>query len=168
MRLVSRLSALAGNVDIFKPVPINAFSRLTAVSAIGILAFVALSVLIVPEQPVAYIVAEAAVIGLAAASFVLPLRVMHGRLAREKTSLLGEAQDRLKLTLARIHAAVDSNDLSTAQQLHESLSTVLAERDVLTKLPTWPWSAGTFRGVASAVLLPVVIFVITRLIDQLL
>ena len=168
LRMVSRLSALADNVDIFKPRPINALSRLTAVTAITILTFVAFSVLTIPEQPPVYIVEEILIIGLAVACFVLPLRVMHGRLQHEKETLLASAQDRLKLTLSRIHDAVDTNDLASADQLNKTLASVLAERDYLARLPTWPWSSVTFRGVASAVLLPVMIFVITRLIDQLI
>jgi hypothetical protein len=176
LRLVSRLSALAANVDIFKPAPVTAFSRLTAVTALGILAFVALLVLTIP---VAVAIASESVLPgeiasatamtlLAVASFVLPLRVMHGRLLEQKLNLLDSAQDRLKVLLGRISDAVDTDDLSNADELNKTLSSVLAQRDVLAKLPTWPWSAGTFRGVATAVLLPVVIFVITRLIDQLI
>lgn len=176
LRLVSRLSALAANVDVFKPAPVTAFSRLTAATAIGILAFVAVyglttGITVPTSQQGAlpsFVMEELVLIVLAVASFVLPLRVMHGRLLAEKLELMGDAQDRLKTTLGRLHAAVEANDLSTADQINKTLSSVLAERDVLAKLPTWPWSTGTFRGVASAVLLPIVIFVITRLIDQLL
>ncbi|MEO8626175.1 MAG: hypothetical protein ABI452_05685 [Candidatus Limnocylindrales bacterium] len=177
LRLVSRLSALAANVDIFKPGPVTALSRLTAASAIGIVAFVAAygfsTGLTVPtaQESVpfpAFIAEELALILLAVASFVLPLRVMHGRLLNEKNDLLGAAQDRLKVVLARIHEAVETGDLSQADQLNKTLTSVIVERDYLAKLPTWPWSSGTFRGVASAVVLPVVIFVITRVIDPLL
>jgi hypothetical protein len=176
LRLVSRLSALATNVDIFKPGPVTAFSRLTAATAIGLLAFVALMVLTIPvEVAVAGPAVLPGAIGsatamgvLAVASFVLPLRVMHGRLLAQKLDLLDSAQDRLKVILGRISDAVDANELSNADELNKTLSSVLAQRDVLARLPTWPWSSGTFRGVASAVLLPIAIFVITRLIDQLL
>ena len=51
LRLVSHLSEVAGNVDIFRPAPINAFSRLTAVSALGLIAFVVAYMLYTPEQP---------------------------------------------------------------------------------------------------------------------
>ncbi len=176
LRLVSRLSAIAANVDIFKPAPLTALARLTAVTAIGFLAFVAVyalttSITVPTTQQSAlpaFVAEEIAMISLAVASFVLPLRVMHARLVEEKLELISAAQDRLKTTLERVHAAVAANDLSTADQLNKTLSSVLSEREVLAKLPTWPWSTGTFRGVASAVLLPVAIFVITRLIDQLI
>ena len=50
----------------------------------------------------------------------------------------------------------------------KSLASLLAERDLFNKLPTWPWSVATLRGVASAILLPVLIFVLTRVIDRLI
>lgn len=168
LRLISRLSAMATNVDIFKPAPINSFSRLTAVSAIGIVVFVSLFALGSSDQPPGVIASEGVMIGLAVASFVLPMRVMHGRLVAEKARLQAEAQDRLKAVLALLHRAVDENDLSRADQLQKTLDSVLAERDVLAKLPTWPWTTATFRGLVTAVLLPVTIFVITRVIDRLL
>src|SRR5215218_105161 len=80
LRLVSHLSEVAANVDIFRPSPINAFSRLTAVSAIGLIAFVVAYMLYTPEQPIAYVIEEIALLAVAVASFVLPLRVMHNRL----------------------------------------------------------------------------------------
>jgi len=176
LRGVSRLGVLATSVDIFKPGPVNALSRLTAATAIGIIAFVAAYALTtgitVPTAEAGalptFVVEETLMVVLAVASFVLPLRVMHGRLLEEKNDLLSAAQDRLKAILARLHQAVEANDLAHADQLNMTLSSVLAERELLVKLPTWPWSTGTFRSVASALLLPVVIFVITRLIDQLI
>jgi hypothetical protein len=105
-------------------------------------------------------------IGLAVASFILPLRVMHGGLVQSKLQLLDEMQDRLKQTLARIHATVVADDLSRADELNKTLTSLLAERDVLLHLPTWPWSTGTFRGFASAVLLPIVIWLVIRVLER--
>ena len=168
LRLISRLSSLARNVDIFKPAPINAFARLTALTATGILVFEALFVLGNTDQPPTLVAQEVMFTLVAAASFVLPLREMHNRLVAEKALLVADGQDRLKTILGRLHSAVDANDLSRADQLEKTLSSVLAEHEVLAKLPTWPWSTVTFRGFASALLVPVVIFVITQLIGRLL
>jgi len=168
LRLVSRLSAVARNVDIFKPGPINSFARLTAVSAIGLIAFVVAFMLYSPEQPIAYVIQESAVLVIAAASFVLPLRVMHNRLVDEKARLMADSQDRLKVVLSRVHDAVDQDDLGRAEQLRQTLTAVLAERDVLAKLHTWPWSAGTFRGFASALILPIALILFTQVIDRVI
>ena len=112
LRIVSRLSAIARNVDIFNSGPINAFSRLTAVSAIGLILFVVMFVLYTPTQPIAYIVQEAVLLLVAVTSFVWPLRVMHARLVAEKQRLLLASQERLKTVLDRLHDLVDSNDLA--------------------------------------------------------
>ena len=168
LRLVSHLSAIARNVDIFKPAATNALSRLTAVSALGLIAFVVAFVLFSLEQPLPYIIEEAVVLSIAVASFVLPLRVMHNRLAAEKKRLLSESQDRLKVVLDRLHGSVEANDLASAEQVNHQLTAILAEQDVLAKLHTWPWSATTIRGFVSALVLPIALIVLTQVIDRLI
>jgi hypothetical protein len=168
LRLVSHLSAVARNVDIFKPQPINAFARLTAVGALGLIAFVVAFVLYSPAQPLAYVIQESFVLAIAAASFVLPLRVMHSRLAGDKARLESASQERVKQMLERIHASVDADDLGRAEQQREALSALLAERDVLARLHTWPWSVSTFRGFASALLLPILLIVLSQVIERVI
>lgn len=168
LRAVSALSRTARDVDIFKPNAINAFSRLTSVSAVTILLLVSAAVLSEREIPTAYLIQISALAALGVATFVLPLRAMHSRLEGEKSRLQMAAEERLKSVLSRIHEAVDRDDLSRADELQKTLSSVLAEREVLARLHTWPWSTTTFRGVASAFLLPIVIFVITRSLERLL
>ena len=168
LRLVSHLSEVAREVDIFKPAPINAFSRLTAVSALGLIAFVVAYMLYTPDQPPAYVVQEIALLAIAVASFVLPLRVMNSRLVTEKKRLLGDAQERLKTVLSRVHKALDTNDLGIAEQLNHQLTSVRGEIDVLDRLRTWPWSTATIRGFITALLLPIGLIVFTQVITKLL
>jgi hypothetical protein len=168
LRAVQRISREALNVDIFRPEPLTGLARITSVSSIGLLIFVALNVLVSPTQTAAYLVPEGGVTLIAVLAFVLPLRVMHGRLSAEKDELQANSQQRLKSVLSRLHEAVETNDLARADQLEKTLNAVLAERDLLGRLPTWPWSDVTIRGMASAVLLPVGIFILTRAIDRLL
>jgi hypothetical protein len=100
---------------------------------------------------------------IAIAFFVLPLRGMHGRLAAEKGRLLGDANARLLLVVDRIHRMVDADDLTRADQLQKTEQALLAERDLYLHISTWPWSTGTFRGLLSAVMLPIFIGVVLRL-----
>jgi hypothetical protein len=166
LRAVSQLHAAAKAVDLFEPGPLTAFSRLTAATAVGIL------VIAVPFTfPLEINFALANAIGfmlLAGASFVLPLNGFHGRLAIERQRLLHEVNGRLRAVTGRLHSDIDRDDLSQATKLRDSLTGLIAERDLILKLSTWPWSTTTFRGIASALLLPILIFVITRLIDQLI
>jgi hypothetical protein len=167
LRMVSRLHAIAV-VDLFDAVPTHAFARLTSASAIGILVF-GLVVVTDPsagrDTPVFFIEA-AAILALAVVVFGLPLRGMHDRLTAEKAVLLRSVNGRIKVTLARVHDSVDAAELDRSAALHESLSSLVAERDLIERLSTWPWSPATFRGFAGALVLPVVVWAIIRVLER--
>ena len=167
LRMVSRLHAMA-IVDLFDAPPAHAFARLTSATAIGILVFGLLFVTDPSagrETPVFFIEA-AAILGLAVVVFALPLRGMHDRLAAEKAVLLRSVNARIKVTLARIHDTVDAAELDRSAALHESLSSLVAERDLVERLSTWPWSPTTFRGFAGALVLPIVVWAIIRVLER--
>lgn len=170
LRQVRRLLARVSRVDLLDPAPVNAFSRLTAATAGGILTMGVLFA--VPDSGgdpswfgVGVVLAIAV---LAVAFFVLPLRGMHGRLSAEKARLLGEANARLRLTLDRIHQMVDADDHGRADDLQRTETALLAERDLYLHISTWPWSTGTFRALASAVMLPIFIGVVLRLLGRVI
>ena len=50
--------------------------------------------------------------------------------------------------------------------LQATLNVVIAQRDLVAHLPTLPWRPGTARGLLTAVVLPLAMFVITRLIGR--
>jgi hypothetical protein len=169
LRLVGRLHAMASGVDLLDPGPIHAFSKFTAATALGIL-FVGI-LFAIPEGETSGVVAiemVGAVVftTLAIASFVLPLRGMHGRLVAEKERLIKDVNSRLKSILGRLHQAVDSDDLTRADGLQKTQGALLAERELYLRLSTWPWSQGTFRGFVSAVVLPVLLAVVFRLLGR--
>jgi hypothetical protein len=169
LRQVRRLLARVARVDLLDPGPINAFSRLTAATAGGILSIGVLFAVVDAGDPSSYgIGVEILFAVIATAFFVLPVRGIHDRLAAEKARLLGDANARLRVTLDRIHAMVDADDLGRADELHKTQSALIAERDLYLRLSTWPWSAGTFRGFASAVMLPIFIGVVLRLLSNVL
>ena len=167
LRQVGRLQALAVQVDLLDPAPINAFSRLTAATAGGILTVGVLFALVDAGDPTpAGIVAEIVIAVIAGAFFVLPLRGMHGRLAAEKGRLLGNANARLRAVIDQIHEMIDTRDLDRADALEKAQAALLAERELYLKLSTWPWSTSTFRGVLSAVMLPIFIGIVLRVISR--
>ena len=61
---------------------------------------------------------------------------------------------------------MDGLDLGRADALNKTLSSVLQQRDVLARLPTWPWSTTTLRAFVSAILLPLALFVVQRVLGQ--
>ncbi len=164
---VSRLHRLA-DVDLFDPGPAHAFARLTSAASIGIL-LAAAAVVADPtaaSDSILFGVQVAGLLVVAAAAFALPLRGMNGRLVAEKAALLRAVNGRIKVTTARVHAAVDADDRSPGSGLHDQLSSLIAERDLIAKLSTWPWSPATIRGLGSAFLVPILVWAITRILER--
>jgi hypothetical protein len=174
MRDVRRTLARSAVVDLFQPGPLYAFSKLTSRTGMAIVLLTVSSLLFVPIPATTtatflvtwapYFVIPPLIAGIA---FLVPLYGMHGRLVAEKDRLEGAAEDRLKGLLAEINRDIDARDLGRADGLNKTLGSMLQQRDVLAKLPTWPWSTGTLRAFITALLLPIVLFLIQRALAQL-
>ena len=171
LRLVSRTVARATRVNLLKPEPLYAFSRLTLRAAIGLIAIPTFQLLVVPvdvNAQTASVLWMAMIVVAGAAAFVVPLRGIHDWIVAEKRILQAAGADRLQATLERLHAAVEANDTSVDDALGKRLASLVQERDLIARLPTWPWQAGTFRTLASAIALPVVVWLLTRLLGRVL
>ncbi len=105
---------------------------------------------------------------LTLAAFVLPLWIAHQRLVGEKQRLLAEVNQRVEALLSQLHQFLDENKLSDVGQLNEAVSGLIVEREVLNKIPTWPWRAGTLSGFLTATLLPIVLFLIQVVLGRIL
>jgi hypothetical protein len=183
LRLISRLHASIERVDLLRPTPLHAMSRLTARSAIAIVVVAIASGLPLPG------IAEAALIAtvlsfslplliLAALAFVAPLRGMQQRLAREKARREAEISLRIDAASDALHRLVDDEaanrtdaDASRLAQtridaLNKALASLIQERDFIKRQSAWPWDGGTFRAVASAIALPILLFLVTRLLER--
>ena len=170
LRLVSHLHAVATRIDLFHPAPLYAFSRLTALTGVALVGVIALGVALNPATLTAnsfFLVWLPWLLvfpGVALLVFVGPLIGMHGRLVSLKSALQAASENRIKGVLAELHRDVDGLDLGRADGLQKTLASLLQERDILARLPTWPWSTTTIRGFASALLLPLVVFLLQRLV----
>ena len=175
---VARIHREAPRIDLFEPAPLYAFSRLTSQTAVGILF---LAAVLVPSLAPTYFSSDADVaattragfvsmiVGMivaATAMFVLPLYGMHRRIVIEKERLQTASGARLTAVLAELDHDVTSGDLTRADGLNKLLASVLAERDVLVRLPTWPWQAATLRAFVSALILPVLVYVLARAAER--
>jgi hypothetical protein len=183
IRIVSRLHRSVVTVDLLEPGPLHAMARLTARSAIVLIAlqllvFVPLPNL-TPEARLALILFFLPFLGLSVAAFFLPLRGMHDRLDQERSRLVSAVNGRIRATMESLHQVVDDQtgagerdaDATRLAQvridaLNKALASLLQERDFIGKLSTWPWDTSTFRAVISAVALPILLFVVTTLIGR--
>jgi len=171
MRAVARTYARAARIDLFHPGPLYGFSVLTSRTGIALLLVIVVPSVATPaifESGAVWIWASYIGAGIVAAVavFVLPLRGMHGRLVAEKDRLQHDSEERLKSILAVLNQDVDAVDLVRADALNKTLGSLLQQREVLAKLPTWPWSSGTLRGFVSVILLPIGLWLVTRLLEK--
>lgn len=173
VREIRQLHARAAIADLFRPGPLHAFARVSAVTGSLLVAFIASSFLVIPipSEPGRLLVGWLPYLVLppmiAVAAFVLPLSGIHGRLVAEKERLQGEAEERLQIVFDELNRDVDGRDVARADALNKTLLSMLQQRDVLAKLPTWPWSSGTLRGFATAIFLPLAVFLLQRVLGEL-
>lgn len=173
LRQISRIHERVGRIDVFDQGPLYAMSKVTSGTSVGLLVLLVPSLFLFPQEAgVAYLVISAGWYGfavvIAAAAFFLPMRGMHSRLVAEKRRLQGEIGRRITTTLDAIQAAVDSGDGPAIEARNRALSTLVASRDVVNRVPTWPWSSGALTGFASAIILPIVLFIVRRALAQVL
>ncbi len=174
LRAVVRLHATADAVDPFRPAPLHAFSRLTAQVGIVLVVFISVGILAVPGQLMtagSWALWAPWLFGVpivAAVVFVVPLLGMHRRLEAEKERLESAADGRMRGLLAELNEAIDARATDGVTALDATISALRHEREILAKLPTWPWSTVTVRGFGSALLLPIALFLIQRFLGGVL
>lgn len=100
--------------------------------------------------------------------FVWPLWSAHRRLAEAKELALAGLAAEKERTRSRLHQAVDAGKLERVDPLHKVLGALQSEAAEVAKVATWPWSPGTLRNLAGAVLLPVVLWLIQFGLGRLL
>jgi len=170
LRLVDRTVRMVKQFDLFRLDPVYAFSVVTSRTSVSWVILLSLTLLIVPIQIafVPLLVTLILQVVMAVAAFTLPLRIVNHRLASEKRRLLAELDQRVKAALARLHQCLDDNALGEVEKLNAALAGLNVERDLLARIPTWPWRAGMLSGFLSIVVLPIVLFLLQLVLGRLL
>jgi hypothetical protein len=171
LKAVRGIHAAAVEIDPFRSAPLFAFSRLTALTGIAYLLILVYSLTINGEFTKAAGPAFLTYLTLivpALACFVLPLMGMHGRLAAAKSELLAESDARIQAVRTELYRRIDTSELSGARDVRDALEGLNIVRDLIVRLPTWPWSPQLLGGFVTALLLPIVIWFITRALGSVL
>jgi len=175
--MVNRIHAAAKHIDIFESTTLYSFSRLTVRSGIAILIMVYylnffLNTIQLQGSAVGVtpLTTGIVVVGnvIAIASFILPLYGMHLKLAQEKMGLIEQISRRFKTIFGKLHEAIDTDDMERVSAVNKAIASLTVERETLMRISTWPWAPGTLRGFVSAIALPIIIFLITRILDRFL
>jgi hypothetical protein len=167
LRLVNDLHRQATEINLFQLDPVHAFATLTARTGIGLVIFIIFSGLqessnITEGNLIALFVAGI----LAIIVFTMPLLGMQNRLKVEKAHLLSGTNESIQVTIDRIHNLVNSNEYEDIGGLNTALSALIVERELISGISTMPWDPSTLRGFASTLLLPIFLWLVTRLLER--
>jgi hypothetical protein len=168
LRLIGRLPEYLDRIELLDAGPLHAFSGVTALTGGLFLVGAYFSVLTDPNTFTNPAVAavNGSIVVLGVACFVLPLYGMHERIAAEKDGRLSAVSQRLDTALRDLARRNGSGDLSDADAVNKNINSLLAERDVLARTPTWPWAPETLRGFTTALLLPIILWLIFRFLER--
>lgn len=170
MRTVRRLYASATNLDLFNLDPVYALSAHTAKMGLIFLILTYSNLLLSPgsiEIPTA-LFTTIVVSLLSFAAFILPLSGINRRLVAEKKAMLLNVHLRIKQAFAHLEAGVEQMDLGGMPELEKTISSLEREKAFIEKIPTWPWQPATMRGFLSAMLLPIIVWLIQQVLDRYL
>lgn len=170
LREISRIYLTFTRLNLYRLQPLYAFSVPAALTAGGLILYNYAWFAVAPEfldQPISialgiFFATAAAVI------FAWPLLGIHRRLVAEKRLALGESARRFEAAAAELHQRVDKKSLTKMDDLNKTLASLELERAALQRIPTWPWDAGTPRGLAVTLVLPLAIWLAQYLLQRLL
>ena len=167
---VSLIYSMARRIDLYHLEPFYAFSNLTARTGILWAIMLSVSVAATPGALASPLALSLIVLqGVAViAAFSLPLLGIHGRIAAEKSVRLGEAGLHLENAVAELHRRSERLELGEMDAVHKMILSLIAEREVLQKTPSWPWQPETPVAVVTALLLPMGLFLLQRLLERLI
>ena len=171
LRMISRLYTKHTTVSIFDIGALYALSRVTAVTALALLFFSYVYVAFYVNGQI-YSVSNAIVLGvillIAVLTFIVPLWGAHRLLQKEKGQRQGDVGRHIEAAANTLHARVDRVEYSDeVDHIRNAIDGLIQERGVVAKASTWPWEPEAVRAVLTAVLLPILIWIVTRVLANL-
>ena len=170
LRMVRALHHQAAGINLLKLEPAHAFSLLTSRTGIGIVFVFIFGYILQPSafETTFSIVAAVSFALIAVAIFTLPIIGIRVQLEDEKQRSLDMVSDLLQSARDDLHSKVGRRAYEEYKGIESTIAALIHERELLERVPTWPWNTQTIRGFASTLLLPVVLWLITRLLERIL
>lgn len=170
LRLVNLINSRHIRVNIFQLKPLQAFSRLTASTAVGLVVGIYGWMLINPDllTDLFGLVFVFSFTILAIGVFVWPLVGTHRLMEIEKERMLQDIDDKFEAVFAMFNQQLHDDDYSAIERLNGTISSLEIQQRKIQAIPTWPWRTETVRSVFTAIALPLVVWVIQFLVEQAL
>ncbi len=170
LRLVHTITSNHVRIRLFDLGPVQAFSKLTASTAVGLVFGMYGWMLINPDllsDPVSVGFLGAFSV-LAAVVFVWPLFGAHRLIETEKQSALHEIDLRFEDVISRFNDAVGDRDYGTVEGLNGIIASLEIQQRRIAAIPTWPWRPETAQWALAAIALPLILTVLQLLAGRVL
>lgn len=168
LRLVNTINMNYIRVNLFNLRPLQAFSRLTAATAVGLVIGVYGWVLINPElltDPV--ILGFAGFISITAlAVFVWPLYGIHRLMVTEKEKLLRALDQDFEAVFVKFNQGLREDDYAAIERLNGTITSLEIQYKRIAAIPTWPWRSETAQFALTAIALPLVLAILRFLVER--
>ena len=168
LRLMSHIYAHYVQIDLFHPIPIYAFSRVSAFLALSItfteyLWLAASPSVLSSLSGLAFAILVPVLGGIV---FVVPLLGIHRELVDEKARRKAAIAYCMDEAILKLQRHVRSNQLADLSAIHTTIQALNLAEQRLDRIPTWPWHPDTPRLVVPALLMPFLLWLIQRLLGR--
>jgi hypothetical protein len=170
LRLVSHIYTSYTRIDIFNLTPLYSFSWLTARTAIGTVLATYAFIVAAPglmDNPITLGIMAFNFV-FAVVAFAWPLLGIHRLLEDAKHHKMASSAVRFEIMAAELHRRTDHAEFNRMNEMKEGMEALVHERNVIEKVYTWPWQRETVSGLSTALLLPIILWLITKLLDAFL
>jgi hypothetical protein len=170
LNLIHHVYATATHVNLYRRWPLYAFSGLSARTAISLALIPYVGIITRPgvTENIGVLLLAGLLTVAGLLIFVWPLLGIHRIMEAEKKRLLDENGRKLEAAIAETHKRWDAQDLAGMDDLKNTLDNLVTEQTVISKISTWPWQSGTVGVLATALLLPILLWIVQRILERLL
>jgi hypothetical protein len=170
LRLVNTINSNYIRISLFNLGPSQAFSKLTASTAVGLMAGIYGWMLINPDllaDPISLGFVGALTI-LAVVVFVWPLWGIHRLVEMEKERALHEIDLQFEAAFSKFNQRIHDDDYAATERLNRAIISLDIQYKRINKIPTWPWRSDTARIMLTAIALPMMLMILQFFVLQAL
>ena len=126
--------------------------------------------LLTPELMVtsAFMIVVVLAMLLSLATFLMPLYGIKRRILAEKNQLMEATGLEIEIAYDRLAKAIKAGDSKKLADVRTILDLVHRKKDFVHSIPVWPWNPGTFTALVSAIILPIILGILSRIMQRVL
>jgi len=169
LRVINHIYTDHTHVSVFRVRPLYAFSSATAITAVALTiptyAWLAINRGLRDPTSIALTIPVTA---LALVAFAWPQLGVRRLLAEEKAQMLDALSQRVEAAIADLRQRTDGRDVEGIDHSIKVLEALGIEEKALKKVSTWPWQPETVRYLVSALLLPLILWLVQFVLQRIL